>query len=389
MIAYLDIPAGLSGDMFLGCLVGAGWPIEELRDTIDHLGLSNDAWNMWAESVMRGPLQATQVHVETREEKHHRNLDDIRRIIVNSDLPAVVKDDAVATFTRLAEAEASVHGSTVEDVHFHEVGALDSIIDVVGAAAGIHALGIEHLYASAVPLGVGWADVEHGAIPIPAPATLALLTSVNAPTKRAPGDGEFVTPTGAAILAHFATFEQPALRLVRIGIGAGTRQTEWPNIARLWLSEREAGGPMVQLETNIDDMNPELYAAVSERLFEAGARDVWMVPIQMKKNRPGVLLCALAPTDREPALSEIMLRETTTLGLRVQPVERREARREKRSVETEYGMVTVKLKWVNDELLGATPEYDDCRRLADAHGVATRTVYEAAQAAAHRQFLHD
>lgn len=386
MIAYLDLPSGLSGDMFLGCLVDAGWPVTALRATIERLALPTEAWSVRAESVMRGPLRATQVHVDAPEETQHRNLDDVRALVDAAELPESVKEAAIATFTRLAEAEAAVHGQSVEDVHFHEVGALDSIIDIVGAAAGLHALDIERLYASAVPLGEGWADTRHGRIPIPAPATMELLSGMNAPTRPSPGTAELVTPTGAAILAQFATFEQPSMRLLRTGTGAGRRDFEWPNVARLVLAEAQQSSPMVQLETNIDDMNPELYADVRDRLFEAGARDVWLVPIQMKKDRPGVLLAALAPSALEPILSEIILRETTTLGLRVQPVERREARREKRTVETNYGTVSVKLKWVDEELLGATPEYDECRRLADTHGVPTRLVYEAAQAAARTFF---
>lgn len=386
MIAYLDLPSGISGDMFLGCLIDAGWPIESLRTTLEQLALPADAWSVHAEQVKRGAISATLVHVDVGEQNSHRSLHDIRAIITAAGLPTTVQEGAIATFARLAQAEATIHDTAVEEVHFHEVGALDAIIDIVGTAAGLRALGISELYASPVPLGEGWVSTDHGRLPVPAPATLALLAEVKAPTRPAPGPGELVTPTGAALLAQFATFAQPHMRLHRIGQGAGQHQFDWPNVARLWLGENLHTGPMVQLETNIDDMNPELYAAVSERLFEAGARDVWTVPIQMKKNRPGTLLCVLAPADREPTLTDIILRETTTLGLRVQPVERREARRELRSIETPFGTVRVKLKWVHDELLGATPEYDDCRGLAESHGVPTRIVYEAAQAQAHRSF---
>ena len=386
MIGYLDLPSGLSGDMFLGCLIDAGWSVQNLQATLARLPLPASAWSMRAERVRRGSLRATLVVVEAVNADQPRNLRGIRTLIETADLPAIVREQAVATFTRLAEAEARVHGVPIEQVHFHEVGGLDAIVDIVGAAAGLHALGIERLYASAVPLGDGWVNTAHGRLPLPAPATLELLAAVHAPTRPAPGSGELVTPTGAALLTQLATFEQPEMRLLRIGLGAGQHERAWPNVARLWLGEPLADGPMVLLETNIDDMNPQLYAAASEKLFAADARDVWLTPIQMKKNRPGVLLSVLASAALEQTLADIILRETTTLGVRVQPVQRHEAWREIRPIETPYGTVNVKLKRMGDEWLGAMPEYDDCKRLAEAHGVPVRLVYEAALAIAQRVF---
>jgi len=241
-IAYMDMPSGISGDIFLGCLVDAGWPVAELQETVEKLGIAPELWQIEAESVMRGPLSATLVHVRVAEEHHHRRLHHIQEIIQASTLPAAVQERAIAVFTRLAQAEATVHGTTVEEIHFHEVGALDAIIDIVGVCAGLHALGIEQLYASGVPLGHGWANTEHGKIPLPAPATLALLTAVQAPNRPAPGPGELVTPTGAALLAELALFRQPLLRLDRIGLGAGQKEFEWPNIARLWLAYSDEDG---------------------------------------------------------------------------------------------------------------------------------------------------
>lgn len=386
-IAYLDLPSGLSGDMFLGCLIDAGWPVEELRATIDALSLSAAEWSVHVESVMRGPLRATLAHVHAAEGHVHRHLSDVRAIIDGSTLPAVVRSRAVAVFTRLARAEAAVHGAGVEEVHFHEVGAVDAIIDIVGVVAGLHALGIERLYASGVPLGHGWIRSAHGRIPLPAPATLALLTAAGAPNRPAPGPGELVTPTGAALLAELAEFTQPALRLERIGLGAGQKEFEWPNIARLWLAQPQEAGQeqsetLVQLETNIDDMNPELYGPVCVRLFDAGALDVWTTPIGMKKGRPGTLLSVLARAQDEQTLIDTLLRETTTLGVRVHRVHRRAAERETGTVETEYGTVAVKIKRVRGKIQGIKPEYDDCQRLATTHGVPVRMVQEAAQAAA-------
>jgi len=386
IIGYLDLPAGLSGDMFLGCLVDAGWSVEDLQAVLTRLPLPSGAWSVRAEQVQRGSWRATLVVVAIMMTDQPRHLHDIRTLIEAADLPAVVKEQAMATFTRLAKAEAHVHGTPVEQVHFHEVGGLDAIVDIVGVAAGLHALGIERLYASAVPLGDGWVNTAHGRLPLPAPATLELLAAVRAPTRSAPGSGELVTPTGAALLAQLAAFVQPEMRLLRIGLGAGQREFDWPNIARLWLGEPLTDGPLVLLETNIDDMNPQLYAAASEKLFAAGARDVWLTPIQMKKNRPGVLLSVLASAALEQTLTDIILRETTTLGVRVQPVQRHEAGRETRPIETPYGTVQVKLKRMGNELLGVMPEYDDCKRLAEEHGVPTRLVYEAVLATAHQVF---
>lgn len=383
MIAYLDLPSGVSGDMLLGCLVDCGWPAERLRETIEALRLPRGEWAVQVQTVQKGAFRATQVEVLFEEGRQRRGLADIRKIIESSALPQIVRTRAVSVFWRLANAEAKVHGTTPDEVHFHEVGAIDAIIDVVGVIAGFHELGLDPIHSSPLPLGPGWAGGEHGKIPLPAPATLELLAAANAPSRPAPGPGEWVTPTGAALLAELVRFEQPAMRLVRIGVGAGQRECAWPNVARLWMGEAESGGPLVQLETNIDDMNPQLYPAVSETLFAAGAKDVWLTPIQMKKGRPGVLLSVLAPAELESQLAEIILRQTTTLGVRVHSLRHRhEARREIRAAQTPFGSINVKLKWVGDQAIGAAPEFEDCRKLADAANVALRTVHEAAAAAA-------
>jgi hypothetical protein len=387
MIAYLDLPSGLSGDMFLSCLVDSGWSLEALQAVIGQLALPPDCWQVHAKTVVRGPLRATLVTVMTQPEKRHRHLADVRQIIQAADLPTPVQQRAMGVFTRLAEAEAMVHGSTVEEVHFHEVGALDAIIDIVGVCAGLHALDITQLYASSLPLGEGWAMSAHGRIPVPAPATLALLSAVQAPMRPAPGPGELLTPTGAALLAELATFGQPRIQLQRVGMGAGQKEFVWPNVARLLVGEALESGGFVQLETNIDDMNPEWYNAVSQKLFAAGALDVWLTPIQMKKGRPGVLLSLLAPASHEQKLAELLLAETTTLGVRIQPVQRHEAARSFATVQTPYGALRVKLKWLGGQVVSAKPELDECQRLAEALHAPLRQVYEAAQSAAHQQFV--
>jgi uncharacterized protein (TIGR00299 family) protein len=308
-----------------------------------------------------------------------------------------VKDRSIAIFTRLARAEAKVHGTTVEQIHFHEVGALDAIVDIVGAAMGLHELGIEKLYCSALPAGHGWIDCAHGKMPLPAPATLELMSMAGAPTRPAPGPGELVTPTGAAIVCELARFAQPQMRLHRIAIGAGKKDFDWPNVARLWLGveqatdagEADSTAQLVQLETNIDDMNPQLYASLVEKLLAAGAIDVWLTPVQMKKGRPGVVLAALARQSQQQTLADAIIRETTTLGVRCFPVQRYEAERETASVHTGFGLIPVKLKRWGGRVLGAMPEYEDCRRLAEEKRLPVRVVYETALAAAHQKYLSD
>ncbi len=405
LTAYLDLPSGLSGDMLLGCLVDAGWPVDDLKATIANLDLPTSEWSIAARQVMKGPMRATFVEVNAQEGHIHRNLDDVCALIAPGKLPPGVAAKAHAVFRRLARAEAKVHGTTPDKIHFHEVGAVDAIIDIVGGVAGLTALGIDRLYASALPMGEGWAKTAHGQIPLPAPATLELLTAVNAPTRPAPGNGEWVTPTAAALLAELATFGQPPIALDRIGIGAGRKDCPWPNVARLWLGQGVSGKgqgasglasdsstnhqplatghSLIILETNIDDMNPQFYAPACEALFAAGALDVWLTPIQMKKNRPGITLSVLAPLALESILADTLLRHTTTLGVRVLPVaHRHEAHRTIEQVQTPFGPVHLKLKWLGHELLGLAPEYEDCLILARERGAPVKDIYDAAQVAA-------
>lgn len=401
-VAYLDMPSGISGDMFLGCLIAAGWPLDALHAAIAALGLPAGSWSLDHASVQRGALAATLVTVTGRAETTHRHLHDVHAIIEGAALSPQVKGRAQAVFTRLAQAEAAVHGTSVEEVHFHEVGAVDAIVDIVGVCAGLDALGIAHLYAGSFPLGEGWAQSAHGPLPLPAPATLALLAQAAAPTRPAPGPGELVTPTGAALVTELAEFRRPQLRLRHVAVAAGRKEFAWPNIARLWLGEvldevqpevkplsetQLLEDDVIELSTNIDDMNPELYAAVGDRLFAAGALDVWTTPIQMKKGRPGVLLSVLSPAGQAETLAAILLRETTTLGVRTLPMHRYMAARSQACVETEYGPVQVKLKHVAGELAGVKPEYDACVQLAQTHAVPVRRVVEAAHAAAYSVFL--
>jgi pyridinium-3,5-bisthiocarboxylic acid mononucleotide nickel chelatase len=375
-IAYADCFSGISGDMLLASLLDAGLQLESLQEGISKLKLGEKI-ELRLSETHKGALRAASLEVIVPPSQHHGHLADILEILSTSQLSAYVKERTGQIFTLLAEAEARVHGKTIEQVHFHEVGALDSIVDVTGAVIGLEALGIERLYASPLPYGAGTVTSDHGLLPLPAPATLEVLRLARAPLTPSPAQVELVTPTGAAILAALATFERPDLTVTGLGVGAGKRDLPWPNVMRLILGESPTSGnnPMVQIETNIDDMNPQLFGHVMERLFAAGALDVYLTPIYMKKNRPATLLGVIARRQDEAALAELILHETTTLGLRVQPISRYEAQRSFRLVHTRYGDVKVKQKIINGQVLQSIPEYDDCVRLANENKVSLADVY--------------
>ncbi len=381
-IAYADCFSGVSGDMFLAALLDAGLPLETLQAGIAKLNLPEKV-ELRLSETHKGALRAANLEVIVPHSHHHRHLSDIVEILENSQLSETVKQTTTRIFTLLAEAEARVHGEPVEQIHFHEVGALDSIVDVTGAVLGLEALGIERLYASPLPYGSGTINTAHGLIPLPAPATLEVLKLAHAPLTPSSAQVELVTPTGAALLGALATFERPALTVTGVGVGAGQRELPWPNLMRLIVGETPENGTseMVQLETNIDDMNPQFYGHIMEKLFAAGARDVFLTPIQMKKNRPGTLLGVVALRRDEAALAELLLRETTTLGLRVQPIQRYEAQREFRQIQTGYGKLTVKQKILNGQVIQSVPEYDECVRLAKENHVSLAAIYAAASQA--------
>jgi uncharacterized protein (TIGR00299 family) protein len=353
--------------------------MEDLRSELTKLDIAG--WELRAERVTRAGIAATKAHVNLAEAPQpHRKLPDILALL---EAPSLHSDDsnrAARVFGRLAEAEARVHGIAPQDVDFHEVGALDSIIDVVGGVIGLRLLGIDALYCSALPAGGGTVRTAHGVLPVPAPATLKLLEMANAPVAPSSGDRpmELVTPTGAALVTELATFERPAMRIRQLGHGAGGRDPEgWPNVLRLWIGEtiEAPTSPMLLVETNIDDMNPEIVGYVHERLFEAGAADVWVQSIQMKKNRPGMLLSVICHAEREEAITRVLLRETSTLGVRVTPVRRHEAQRESFSFESSLGPAAVKVKRLPGEPLRAAPEYEACRKLAIAQDMPLADVY--------------
>lgn len=382
-IGYLDCFSGISGDMLLGALLDAGLDAGALQSELAKLGV--EGWSLRAERTTRAGIAATKAHVDLAEAPQpHRRLPDILALLDAPSLEARDRDGAAAVFRRLADAEARVHGVDASEIDFHEVGALDAIVDVVGGVIGLRLLGIEELYCSALPAGGGTARSAHGTLPVPAPATLELIAMANAPLAASTGDRamELVTPTGAAIVTTLARFERPAMHVSAVGYGAGGRDPEgWPNVLRLWIGEAIAPvrPAMLLIETNIDDMNPEIYGYVQERLFAAGAADVWFQPIQMKKNRPGILLSVLCSNEREDAIANVLLRETSTLGVRVTPVTRHEAQREIFEFESTLGPAAVKVKRLPGEPPRVAPEYEACRAIAEATGMALAEVYRVVE----------
>lgn len=370
--------------MFLAGLLDAGLDLKELIQELAKLNLP-ETFSVGVKKVSKGPIAASLLEVEFDEGKHSewRHLGDIQQLIESSTLENKVKVSSLDIFFRLAQAEAHVHGTTLDRVHFHEVGAIDSLIDIVGACIGLNVLGIERLYASALPLGSGEVQSRHGPLPVPAPATLELMRTIKMPVVSSTARMELVTPTGAAILAALATFQQPAMNIDAVGVGAGRKDLPWPNILRLIIGETADSPalPMIQIETNIDDMSPQLFGHVLNRLFSAGALDVYFTPIFMKKNRPATMLSVIARKHDEAELAKIILQETTSFGMRVQPIYRFEAGRSIVQVITEYGEIPVKLKKVEGKTIQAAPEYEDCRRLADEYQVPLLTIYQAAVAA--------
>jgi pyridinium-3,5-bisthiocarboxylic acid mononucleotide nickel chelatase len=378
-LAYCDCFSGISGDMFLAALLDAGLSLDILNELLALMDLE-EVVSVKVEETLKGALRASLVTVEAPDSHHHRHWPDIAAMIDGSRLPDPVKWRALAIFRVVAEAEGRVHGVPPEDVHFHEVGALDSIVDIVGASIGLYALGIERLYASALPYGAGQVHTQHGLLPLPAPATLEILAQAHAPLVPSPAMAELVTPTGAGILAALATFQRPDLSLERIGVGAGRTDFDWPNVLRLWIGQSppESDLPLVLLETNIDDMNPQYYGALMAKLFKEGARDVFFTPVYMKKNRPATMVSVLAIRSDEAKLSRMILEQTSTLGLRVQPVYRYEAQREMKLVDTHFGPIPVKVKILDGKRVQAQPEYDACLAAAENANVPVSEVYTAA-----------
>lgn len=380
---YLDAFAGISGDMVLGLLVDLGLSPVDLETELKKLPV--DGWRLDVRREKRLGIEGTRVEVHCAVEKHHRTWADIDALLAASTLEATPRELARRIFRRLGIAEAKVHGVALETVHFHEVGATDSIIDIVGAAVGLHRLGIGKIVCSPLPLSRGMVKTAHGAFPLPAPATAELLQGV--PVCDAGSDRELVTPTGAAIAAEIAEFAPlPAMLLQQTGYGVGGWQlADRPNLLRGLLGEVAANGETDQvtvLESHLDDANPEWLGHLLERLLAEGALDAACAPLQMKKSRPGVRVTVVAPPEKSTHLCRVLLRESSAIGVRHYPAERIKLRRESRSVDTAIGRAEVKLLFDGAELARITPEYESCRRLAETSGRPLPEVYRLVERAA-------
>jgi hypothetical protein len=413
-LLYLDCFAGISGDMFLGALLDLAVSEDKLRSELAKLKLSGYTIStrrvvkqnisatkfdcIEAPSLLRPPPKGKQrrsgsKHEYEHEQEHsHRGYTEIAQMITSSGLSESVKRRALSVFKRLGEAEAKIHGVPLEKIHFHEIGAIDSIVDIVGGCIAVEMLGVDEIQASPPQLGSGFVETAHGRFPVPAPATLELLKGV--PTASSTEPIELVTPTGAALLAEFCTKfgPMPAMSIEKIGYGAGSRDLEKsPNVLRAMLgemskskstskrkSESEEADTIGVLETNIDDMNPQLFGDVMERLLAAGALDVFMTSVQMKKNRPGTLLTVLCERNDVDRMAELLLTHTTSFGVRVHEAQRRKLAREIVAVNTKFGKIEVKIGRLGDRIVSRTPEYESCKQAAAKAGVAVKEVYEEA-----------
>jgi len=404
-LAYFDCPSGAAGDMILGALVDAGVPFEKLESELAGLALAG--YRLERAEVMKAGFRATKVHVHLDgyeegpgyfrrlpdpEGQHehspagHRGLGEILGILERSRLTPVVRDMASRVFRRLAEAEARVHGTTPERVQFHDVGAIDAIVDVTGSCIGLHLLGVDAVHFGTLPVGGGFVQGPHGRIPVPAPAVAELLRGF--PTLDNGIRRELVTPTGAAILTTLAVGSggMPAMRVTAVGYGAGTLDLETPNVLRVFVGEAAAAAPtgtpietIVQVETTVDDMSPQLYEPLLERLLESGALDAWLTPVIMKRSRPGVVLTALSEPGRVADLSRLLFEESSTIGVRWTAYQRARLDREMVRLETAHGPVTFKVSRLDGRVITVTPEFEEIRRIARDRGLAVREVLEQAR----------
>ncbi len=393
-IAFFDCFSGISGNMALGALLDCGLPLDAFRSELGKLDVRG--YRLEAAEVRKAGLRGLHVEVHVEGKQPARHLAEIEAIIQSGSLPARVCDRSLRIFRKLAEAEARVHGEPIEKIHFHEVGAVDAIVDVAGTALALEMLGVDEIYASPLHIGAGSVQSAHGLLPVPAPATAELLRGI--PVYGRDVEAELVTPTGAAILAALASGfgDCPPMRVDRVGCGAGSRDLPWANLLRVTVGDVVEAHPAARervpalaervlvVEANIDDMNPEWYEHALDRLFEAGALDVFLVPIQMKHNRPAVTFTMMVDETKLDGALEILFAETTTIGVRIHPVDRVKLDREMVAVETPFGPVQVKLARRAGRVMNAAPEHRDCARIAREKSVPLKDVYQAALSAALR-----
>jgi pyridinium-3,5-bisthiocarboxylic acid mononucleotide nickel chelatase len=380
--AFFDCFSGISGNMALGALLDCGVDLDSLSADLQQLDLKG--YRLDVRETEKVHLRGLHVEVPVEGDQPHRHLRDIQELIGASALAPRIRERSLLAFQKLAQAEAKVHGEPVEKIHFHEVGAVDAIVDIVGSMICLEHLGVDAVYASALHIGAGTVKSAHGVLPVPAPATVELLRG--APVYGRDVEAELVTPTGAAILAAVAAGfgDAPAMRVERTGYGAGTRDLPWANLLRVTIGRAEepaAGGRVHVIEANIDDMNPQWYEHAMDRLFAAGALDVYLTPIQMKRNRPAITLSVMTEEACRDAVLGVLFAETTTIGIRMHAVERRKLDREERTVATAYGAVKIKIARWEGKVMNVSPEYRDCLRIAGEKGLPVKEVWLAALAA--------
>jgi pyridinium-3,5-bisthiocarboxylic acid mononucleotide nickel chelatase len=382
-VLYLDCVGGLAGDMLIGALLDAGAELDSLRRVPSALGI--EGVQIDVERVERQGIGALHLRIDAPDDHAHRRYREIRELVAAADLPERARARSLEAFKRLAEVEGGIHGVSPEDVHFHELGSLDTLVDVCGAFVLIDELGVERVVCSPLPYGRGFVNAAHGVLPLPAPATLGLLDG--APLVGVDTEAELVTPTGAAIAAT-AVGEWgglPPLTLEAVGYGAGTKDlADRPNLVRVVIGAESSrpAGRVVLLETNLDDFSPELVPDAVERCFAAGALDVWTVPAQMKKGRPGFVLSALARPEAQGEIARVLLEETSALGVRVSQLDRYELERDERIIELQGGTVRVKVGLLDGRVVNLAPEHDDCAALARSTGSSVKSVWAEALARA-------
>jgi len=387
-VLYFDLIGGASGDMILGALIDAGVPAEKLAEMLS--GLKLDEFELIAAPTEKNGFQATKVDIQVGEQPPERHLREILEVIRNSSLPISIQNRAIQIFQKIASVEAGIHNKPVDQIHLHELGGTDTIVDVTGALLALDFLGISHIYSSPIPLGSGFIKGAHGQIPLPAPATMGLLEGL--PVRRTEIKAELITPTGAALLAELVEdfSPPPEMKIEAIGYGAGTRDLPLPNLLRVMIGEtaetdNQNREELILLESNLDDLNPEIYPYVMESLFKAGALDVCLVPVQMKKNRPGTQIQVLVEIQRAEDMREILFQETSTLGIRQTKVNRYSLPRKIQEVSTSFGIVKIKVAGEGTKFQKASPEYEDCQKLARENDIPIQKVYQEALKAYHEQ----
>lgn len=388
-IAYFDCFSGISGDMILGALIDAGLSVQGLESELSKLKISG--FKLRVKKTLRGGISGTKFSVDTNEPPVERHLKDIIEIIDQGDLGHDIKNSSKKIFKELARIEAKIHNKSIEEVHFHELSGLDSIIDVIGSVIGINKLGIEAVYSSKIHVGTGFVKCQHGILPIPAPATLELLKGIPIYSKGI--EAELTTPTGVAILKNLSKGfgVMPEMKVKKIGYGAGSRELEIPNLLRVYVGEAKDAGyeedQVMLIETNLDNMNPELFEYTCKMLLKKGILDVFMTPIFMKKNRPGTMLSILTAPEKLDEILSIIFTETTTLGVRIHRLERRKLEREIISVNTRFGDIKVKIGRIKGRIKNISPEYESCKEIAVKQGIPLKEVYDEARNSAQKALL--